>query len=125
MVVYLPLAFLKDWICGFLNTNNILAKFKNGSNDTITSSGLDIPLRVNDVDMTSCLLTDQYLSEREEGWPLIAKDIEEPYVLEWSREPRSWDIAKGCLLLAPIWFATEVPSLMEAYKFNFHRLHGC
>lgn len=114
MVIYLPIALLRDCLCSLLDTN----MFKNLFGDrsvTSTSDGLDIPLRINELnhiletDLRGSLITDKDLSEREEGWPLIAKSEEDkPHVLEHSGEPNSWDIAKCSLYLAPIWFITEV-----------------
>ncbi len=77
-----------------------------------TSTGLDIPLRINESphgpETANDLVTDKDLSEREEGWPLIAKNEDESHLLEQSCGLSSWDIAKCSLYLTPIWFATEV-----------------
>lgn len=111
MVVYLPIAALRDWICSLLKANS----YKNPCNDwnvVDTSTGLDTPLRINEMhhrpENGNGLITDKDLSEREEGWPLVAKSEEdEPHLLVQSCELNSWDIAKCSLYLTPIWFATE------------------
>lgn len=118
MVVYLPIAALRDWICSLLKANS----YKNPCNDwnvVDTSTGLDTPLRINEMhhrpENGNGLITDKDLSEREEGWPLVAKSEEdEPLLLVQSCELNSWDIAKCSLYLTPIWFATEV-----TYSFLF------
>lgn len=114
MVIYLPVALLRDCFCSLLDKNIFKNLFGNRSL-TSTSTGLDIPLRINELnnsletDLRSSLITDKDLSEREEGWPLIAKiDKDEPHVLEQRSELSSWAIAKWSLYLTPIWFITEV-----------------
>ncbi|KAG6706700.1 hypothetical protein I3842_07G233700 [Carya illinoinensis] len=111
MVIYLPIAALKDWICSLAN-----AKLdKNLCNDAkvmSTSTGLDIPFIINEMHHRPVpgngLVTDSDLSEREEGQPLTAKnEQDEPHLLKQSCELSSWDIAKCSLYLTPIWFVTE------------------
>ncbi|XP_012076398.1 thiamine-repressible mitochondrial transport protein THI74 [Jatropha curcas] len=109
MVVYLPIALVKDWFCSLFQTN-LLRNFYRGD----SSSGLTIPLRINDVhqgpetDTGCCLITDKDLSEREEGWPVTVKKGEkDPPLLQPYCEPSSWEVAKYGLYLAPIWFITE------------------
>lgn len=113
MVIYLPVALLRDCFCSLLDKNIFKNLFGNRSL-TSTSTGLDIPLKSNELnnsletDLRSSLMTDKDLSEREEGWPLIAKiDKDEPHVLEQRSELSSWPIAKCSLYLTPIWFITE------------------
>ncbi|KAK9279138.1 hypothetical protein L1049_012815 [Liquidambar formosana] len=115
MVVYLPIAVFKDWICSLLDTNFFKNLFKGSSIMSSSSTGLDIPLTINEImhygpetDMRSCLVTDMDLHEREEGWPLISKNGEdESHLLEESCEFSSWEIAKCSFYLTPIWFITE------------------
>jgi len=112
MVVYLPIAALKDWICSLMNAY-LYKDLCVDSNVISTSTGLNTPLRINEMhhgpETENGLITDKDLSEREEGWPLIAKNEEdESQLLEQSCELSSWDIAKCGLYLTPIWFATEV-----------------
>lgn len=113
MVIYLPIALLRDCFCSFLDKNMFKNLFGNLSL-TSTSNALHIPLRINELnnsletDLRSSLISGKDLSEREEGWPLIAKsDEDEPCVLEQRSELNSWAIAKCSLYLTPIWFITE------------------
>ncbi|XP_075652604.1 putative transporter C405.03c isoform X4 [Castanea sativa] len=111
MVVYLPIAALKDWVCSLMNAY-LYKDLCVDSNVISTSTGLNTPLRINEMhhgpETENGLVTDKDLSEREEGWPLIAKNEEdESHLLEQSCELSSWDIAKCGLYLFPIWFATE------------------
>ncbi|OVA19168.1 Drug/metabolite transporter [Macleaya cordata] len=114
LVIYLPIAILKDWICNFLSTCSFKKLLEYNS---IMSSSivLDTPLRVNgmhhslETEMRSCLISDMELSEREEGRrPLLAKSNEDEWdELKQNCELRSWDIAKSSFCIAPIWFTTE------------------
>lgn len=113
MVIYLPIALLRDCFCSLLDKNMFKNLFGNLSL-TSTSTALHIPLRINELnnsletDLRSSLISDKDLSEREEGWPLIAKsDEDEPRVLQQRSELNSWAIAKCSLYLTPIWFITE------------------
>ncbi|CAL2233545.1 unnamed protein product [Prunus armeniaca] len=113
MVVYLPIAALKHWICSLLKPN-LVDNFYNNESAMSTSVGLDIPLIINEMhhspetDVTSCPVTDKDLSNAEEGRPLIAKSEEhESHLLEQSDQLSPWEIAKCGLILTPIWFLTE------------------
>lgn len=114
MVVYLPIAALKHWICTLLKPN-LVDNFYNNESAMSTSVGLDIPLIINEMhhspetDVTSCPVTDKDISNREEGRPLIAKSEEdESHLLAQSDQLSPWEIAKCGLILTPIWFLTEV-----------------
>lgn len=111
MVVYLPIAALKDWICSLMNAY-LYKDLCVDSNVLSSSTGISTPLRINEMhhgpETENSLVTDKDLSEREDGWTLIAKNEEdESHLLEQSCELSSWDIAKCGLYLTPIWFATE------------------
>lgn len=114
MVVYLPIAVLKDWICSLRNTT-FYKNLYSGSTILSSSIGLDIPLKINEMyhvsetDVRRCLITDTSdISDREEGWPLMNKNEEDQsYLLEEGSELSSWEIAKCSLYLTPIWFLTE------------------
>lgn len=110
MVIFLPIAILKDLICRLMDTSS-LKKFYSGSSHLSSSVGLTVPLRVNELhnctDEALELITDMDL-ETEQGWPLINMNHDDEfYMLEQSREVNSWEIAKCSLYLAPIWFLTE------------------
>ncbi|GMI81531.1 hypothetical protein like AT4G32140 [Hibiscus trionum] len=114
MVVYLPIAVLKDWICNLLFNANLSKNQYDGSSVINTSIGLDIPLKISELphsaeaDLKRCLITDKDLSEREEGQPLNSCSEEDgPHLPEHGSRPSSWDIAMCSLYLAPIWFITE------------------
>ncbi|KAK7260985.1 hypothetical protein RIF29_27288 [Crotalaria pallida] len=111
MVIHLPISVFIEWICSLLKT---LCRNHNGDYTSCNiSSGLGCPLRIDDVhhrsetDLKISLITDKDLKEREEGMPLVKKDVDEPPLLEKRYEDTSWKIARCGLYLAPIWFASE------------------
>ncbi|RVX19803.1 Solute carrier family 35 member F5 [Vitis vinifera] len=112
MVVYLPIAVLKDWICSRLDINSF-KNLCNGSTIAKSSAGLAIPLRINEIcpssetDTEGSLNTDMDLSENEDGWLIITNMEDEVGLLEKNHELSSWEIAKCGFYLAPIWFITE------------------
>lgn len=118
MVVYLPIALIIDWFSSSFHTD-LLKNLYNGSSVFSSSAGLDILLRINDMrhgletDMRSCLLINEDLGERKEGWSLVVKNAEdEPQLLEQKSEHCSWEIAKCSFYLAPIWFITEIINMI-------------
>ncbi|KGN55414.1 hypothetical protein Csa_012018 [Cucumis sativus] len=108
MVIYLPVAVLKDLVCSLLNPHSLL----DNNYDSIisTSIGIDGPLRFNEIhynldeSMGHCLIiNDKDLSttEREEGQPLI------PNFESSHHKVSTWEIIKCSLYLTPLWFTTE------------------
>ncbi|KAL6216022.1 hypothetical protein ACLB2K_009249 [Fragaria x ananassa] len=94
MVVYLPIAAFKDWICSFLSFSNPLP-----TNEFHHSAEKDI---------TSSLITDKDLSDREEGFPEKDKNqVDEPLFLAQRNQLGPLEIAKCGLILTPAWFITE------------------
>ncbi|XVE53506.1 hypothetical protein DITRI_Ditri03aG0008700 [Diplodiscus trichospermus] len=112
MVVYLPIAVLKDWIWNLFDTK-LFRNLYNGRSVISTSIGPNIPLKINELphsaeaDLRSCLITDKDLSLTEEGKPLNSSNKDEPYLPELGGGLSSWDIVKCSLYLTPIWFMTE------------------
>ncbi|XP_050216517.1 thiamine-repressible mitochondrial transport protein THI74-like [Mercurialis annua] len=116
MVVYLPIAFVKDCFCGLIQSYLFKKKY----------TELDIPLRINEShqtvenDLKTCLLLadNDHLSEEKEEWPVTIekeKDEEEDDddeeeaapLIEQSCKLSSWEVAKCSFYLAPVWFITE------------------
>ena len=120
MVMYLPLAFFKDWICSLMD-KNLLGNLYIDNPCLSSSIGLNIPLRANDThhisesNIKTCLITDGDFNQVEQGQTLAYKSREnESCVLTEKSERSSWETAKYSLYLAPIWFATEVTVLVLA-----------
>ncbi|KAL3650937.1 hypothetical protein CASFOL_007340 [Castilleja foliolosa] len=107
MVVFLPIAFCRDWIYKLFDGKWIMHKN--------SLSGLDIPLGVNEtLDYSDGLLNsyhmmDMSLSEAESGQPLLFKNEEDEFQIlqESTHELGLWEIITCSLYLAPIWFVTE------------------
>lgn len=102
MVVYLPLAFFKDWIC------NIMQKRSRKNNrstigDDLPSPGankafeLELNRKHSEVD----------LSAQEEGLPLVSKVKEGIETLKSHTELTAKEIAACGFYIAPLWFITE------------------
>ncbi|GFS44676.1 EamA-like transporter family [Actinidia rufa] len=113
MVVYLPLAFFKDWICRLMD-KNLLGNLYIDNPCLSSSVRLTIPHRANDMhhipegNIKTCLITDGDFNQIEEGHTLTYKNSQnESHVLTEESELSSWETAKYSLYLAPIWFATE------------------
>ncbi|KAH1067250.1 hypothetical protein J1N35_032237 [Gossypium stocksii] len=107
MVVYLPIALLKDWICNLFKAN-LYRNLYDGSSVTDTSIGLDELPQSAEADLKRCLITDKDLSEREEGQPLNSSTEKDgPDLPDHGGGTSSWGTAKCSLYLTPIWFTTE------------------
>ncbi|XVF89434.1 hypothetical protein PTKIN_Ptkin19aG0129900 [Pterospermum kingtungense] len=113
MVVYLPIAVIKDRICNLLDAN-LFRNLYDRSSIISASTGLDVPLKINELppsaeaDLRSCLIIDKDLSEREEGQPINSSNTnDEPRLPELGRGLSSLEIIKCSLYLTPIWFITE------------------
>jgi solute carrier family 35 protein F5 len=92
MVVYLPIAFLKDCICNYLRKRSGKNLKSVGSNE-IEIQGLLIR-KDSELD----------LSAQEEGKPLCKEDLE---VLKQDKELTTRQVATYGFYIAPIWFLTE------------------
>lgn len=116
MVVFFPIAFLKDCICDLLRRDPFRRLYYKISGKSSSSSELDIPLisseMYNDAETASKNMlipdSDRDISEREEGWPLRSLNEEgEHPLLDENPGLDSLDIVKCSLYLTPIWFLTE------------------
>lgn len=109
MVVYLPLAFIKDWLCNLLKHHSSKTG-KNAESMDEPSSGLSSPLKGNGVQKNIELQilkdSDLDLSALAEGKPLAARHSDK-HVLKAEKELTSWEIASYGFFIAPIWFLTE------------------
>lgn len=114
MVIFLPISVCKDWICGAVNK-----KLQDRNLFLEPSTGLYIPLRMNEVNpnspqaFTIYPLTDMDdLNAAEEGNNnsfTSDEEFEDGFpVLENSHDLTSLEIIKYSLCLAPVWFITEV-----------------
>lgn len=111
MVVYLPIAIIKDWVHTFFRKKYSKNPYSSFSN----LNELGIPLIPNELNhdpestQERCHASANDLDEREECWPLRFKNEEcEDDVVEKNCELSSWEIAKCSFYLAPVWFITEV-----------------
>ncbi|XP_031279606.1 uncharacterized vacuolar membrane protein YML018C-like isoform X1 [Pistacia vera] len=106
MVVYLPIAFIKDWLCNFLKRRSSKsgkdAESLNGS-----SAALDSPLghKIFEMELQGTYTrkdSEVDLSSHEEGLPLVSKLKDDSH-----KELTTKEVAKFGFYIAPIWFLTE------------------
>lgn len=93
MIVYLPIAFLKDWVC-----YRIRRKSLNNVDKTLNGTEVEMPITYSRKD------SEPDLSAQEEGQPFIAKRKNEEV---GKREFTAGEIARYGFYLAPLWFVTE------------------
>jgi len=115
MVVYLPIAFIKDWFCNLLKSRSS----KSGKNAECVdefSVRINSPLKSNGVqknfelELGSVIRKDSDLdlSTLSEVKPLVAKYNDNTNVLKVEKELTAKEIAAYGFYIAPIWFITEV-----------------
>ncbi|XP_027356094.1 uncharacterized vacuolar membrane protein YML018C-like isoform X1 [Abrus precatorius] len=114
MVVYLPIAFIKDWFCNLLKCRSS----KSGKNAECVdeySVSISSPLKDNgmqknfELELGSVIRKDSDLdlSTLAEVKPLVAKYNDNINVLKTERELTGKEIATYGFYIAPIWFITE------------------
>ncbi|XP_068642540.1 uncharacterized transporter C405.03c-like [Aristolochia californica] len=112
MVVYLPIAFIKDWLCRLLRKRSSKGGKKAETGDK-TSSGLNSPIKLNgmqivlEMEMHASLNrkdSESDLSAQEEASSFISKDVD---MMKQNKELSTGEIAKYGFYIAPIWFITE------------------
>lgn len=115
MVIYLPLAFLKDWIC------SLIRKRSGKTGKTVGSigdscAGADSPLKyigdqkVFEMDIKGSLNkkhSEVDLSAQEEGKPLVSRCTDGAENAKQEKEVSTREIAMYGFYIAPIWFITE------------------
>ncbi|CAI9092670.1 OLC1v1027981C1 [Oldenlandia corymbosa var. corymbosa] len=111
MVIYLPVAFLKDWISSLIRKRSGKScKSVIGITDD-SCAGSASPLKeVFEMDIKGALTrkdSEADLSDQEEGLPLVARFVDVNKDSKQSKEVSTREIAMYGLYLAPIWFVTE------------------
>ncbi|VVB10720.1 unnamed protein product [Arabis nemorensis] len=114
MIVYLPVAFLKDWFCQYLESRRSLRSNKVPAlTDAESSVEIGSPLRHKIIEMglqgtlTKKDSEEDFASHEEDVRPLIGKGKEETQTPKHGKEITTKQIAMYGLYLAPIWFVTE------------------
>ncbi|OAY53649.1 uncharacterized transporter C405.03c isoform X1 [Manihot esculenta] len=111
MVVYLPIAFLKDWICKILKHRSSKSGKGAGSMNE-SSDGLNSPLslKIFEIEVPASLTrkdSEAEISSQVEGKPLITRHKDDLSVLKHDKELTPREIAIYGFYIAPIWFITE------------------
>ncbi|KAI8030171.1 Pre-mRNA-splicing factor SLU7-A [Camellia lanceoleosa] len=103
MVVYLPIAFIKDWICSIIRkrscNNESSARFSYPLNCIAGRNIFEIELEGNLNKKDS----EADLSTLEEGKPLVPKHIDDADVLKQQTELTTKEIAGYGFSIAPLW----------------------
>ncbi|XP_057540157.1 thiamine-repressible mitochondrial transport protein THI74-like isoform X2 [Amaranthus tricolor] len=117
MMLYLPIATLKDLIWIFFRENTATQLYNRsfflGFLGRFCISPKADETRDNTDDYIVCsLITDKHVNEEDRPWPLRYKDEddEQMNMLEKGSELNKWEILKYSLCLTPIWFFTEYSS---------------
>lgn len=123
MVVYLPIAFIKDCLCNIIRKRSC----KNGRSAAISSgspAGVSSPLKcigghkIFEIELEGTLNrkdSEVDLSAQEEGMPLVPKHSDDADTLKPQKELTSREIAAYGFYIAPIWFLTEVSNSLVKF----------
>ncbi|RVX19567.1 Solute carrier family 35 member F5 [Vitis vinifera] len=119
MVVYLPIAFIKDWLCNSLKRRSSKSG-KNAETLNESSAGLNSPLKHIGGQKTFELEhlgtlprkdSETDYSAYEEGRPLVSKRRDDTDLLKQEKALTTRQIAIYGFYIAPIWFITELHDL--------------
>ena len=117
MVVYLPIAFIKDWICSLVRKRSCKSEKSAAIIDESSSAELRSPLncigghKVFAMELEGTLNkknSEPDLAAQEEGEPLVPKHKNDADTLKQHKELTTREIAAYGFYIAPIWFFTEV-----------------
>ncbi|GAV60538.1 EamA domain-containing protein [Cephalotus follicularis] len=111
MVVYLPIAFIKDWLCDVLKRRSSKSA-KDAESVDESSAELNSPLRqtIFELELQGPLTrkdSDIDFSTDEEGRPLVHKHKDDMPSIKQGKELTTKEIATYGFYIAPIWFITE------------------
>lgn len=112
MVIYLPIAFIKDRIC------NILKRRRSRKGQAISDDVLGSPLKYIGANNIFEIETQGHLNRKdseeglskheEEGKPLVSKQGDDSGSIRPEKEVTTKEIATYGFYIAPLWFITEV-----------------
>lgn len=109
MVVYLPIAFLKDWLC------NLLKRRSSKGVKSEESSGEFSPLKGHfELEVQGTLTrkdSEADLSPHAEGKPLVSRHKDDLHGIRQEKTLTTKEVARYGFYIAPIWFFTEVRRL--------------
>ncbi|GFZ08335.1 EamA-like transporter family [Actinidia rufa] len=116
MIVYLPIAFIKDWICSIIRKRSCTSGKSAAIADESSSAELSSPLncigghKVFEMELEGTLNkknSEPDLAAQEEGKPLVPKHKNDAETLKQHKELTTREIAAYGFYIAPIWFVTE------------------
>ncbi|XP_009362310.1 uncharacterized vacuolar membrane protein YML018C [Pyrus x bretschneideri] len=115
MVVYIPIAFIKDWLCNFLKCRSSRSG-KNAESVNEFSAGFSSSIKLNglqkefELEIHGSLTrkdSDAEFSPHIEEQPLVSKYKDDLNVLKHDKEVTTRQIATYGFYIAPLWFMTE------------------
>ncbi|KAB2634015.1 vacuolar membrane protein-like [Pyrus ussuriensis x Pyrus communis] len=115
MVVYIPIAFIKDWLCNFLKRRSSrsgknaesMNEFSAGFSSSIKLNGLQKEFELEIHGSLTRKDSDAELSPHIEEQPLVSKYKDDLNVLKHDKEVTTRQIATYGFYIAPLWFITE------------------
>ncbi|KAI3454222.1 hypothetical protein Pfo_010885 [Paulownia fortunei] len=113
MVIYLPIAFVKDWICDFLKRRpRKSVQSVNGNSCPELGSPLKYigAQKIFEMEIQGSLNrkdSEVDLSEHEEGMPLVSECGDASRNIRHEKEITTKEIATYGFYIAPLWFITE------------------
>lgn len=122
MVIYIPIAFIKDQICNILNKR--ASKKRQGISDDV-HPGLGSPLKyiggqkIFEIEIQGHMNrkdSDVDLSEHVEGKPLVSRQGDDARSGRPEKEVTAKEIATYGFYIAPLWFLTEVTPLLHIFR---------
>ena len=131
MVVYIPIAFIKDWLCNFLkrrssksgkNAESSMNEFSAGFSSSIKLNGLQKEFELEIHGSLTRKDSDAELSPHIEEQPLVSKYKDDLNVLKHDKEVTTRQIATYGFYIAPLWFITEVRNFLKLLcsRIYFH-----
>lgn len=111
MVIYIPIAFIKDWLCNIMKKR--ASKKGQASNDDVCL-GLGSAQKIFEIEIQGINRKDSEadLSEHDEGKPLVSRQVDDSRSIKPEKEITAKEIATYGFYLAPLWFITEVNSYL-------------
>ncbi|XP_057799981.1 uncharacterized transporter C405.03c isoform X2 [Salvia miltiorrhiza] len=107
MVIYIPIAFIKDWLCNILKKRG--SRKGQVSNDDVCP-GLGSAQKIFEIEIQGHINrkdSEVDLSEHDEGKPLVPRQVDDSRSIKPEKEITAKEIATYGFYLAPLWFITE------------------
>lgn len=117
LIVYLPIAFIKDWLLKFMRNQNGRSGKNEATSDKPSAAGIDSPVKQNktpdhfEIEFhgpsanKDCSID---LFSKEDGNSLVSQSNSNAEILKADRKLTGRETTLVGLCIAPLWFLTEV-----------------